>query len=200
MTAPDPALDGPDAMRALRDAMEQELPFPIGARRPEAVIHALNEAGVVLCDEAALDALREELRTAERTVDDLRCEIDGCGCPAPYDTCPHSEPWVLRLAKAEAEVQRLAAERSDWMQVARVGRGNERYVRLTPDYTPSQRLLAAEAFGIDLDSPGHTPARPDAADMALVGLDLPTVETQRECAPEECTTLPSPRCCVWHES
>lgn len=68
---------------------------------------------------------------------------------------------MSRAYATTADRDALRAERDDWVQVARIGRGPERYVRFSPDYTESQRRLAAEAFRIDLGAPWHD-CHPDA--------------------------------------
>lgn len=50
-------------------------------------------------------------------IEELEADIFGCGCPAPYDQCPHDEPLtkaVTRLStenvELHAEVERLRAK------------------------------------------------------------------------------------------
>lgn len=56
------------------------------------------------------------LVAAARAAEELRIAIHGCDCPAPYDQCPHGEPFIEaenRLCRERdalrAEVERLRA-------------------------------------------------------------------------------------------
>ena len=50
---------------------------------------------------AEVERLRDENR-------ELHISIEGgCGCPAPYDTCPHDEPLLPALNRARVELRAL---------------------------------------------------------------------------------------------
>ena len=48
-----------------------------------------------------LDDALDRIEALEAERDALRIQIDGCGCPAPYDMCPHDEPLTSLLDRAE---------------------------------------------------------------------------------------------------
>ncbi len=99
----DPALDGPDAERAIFDIFDivRDDRLPNAA---EVAIAALNEQGVVLCDEHALAELRQQAKAS----DDLWAEArhlygeiadalpgapcDNCG-QRPHDSIPCEQAW-----------------------------------------------------------------------------------------------------------
>ena len=39
----------------------------------------------------------------------LTIEIHGCGCPAPYDQCPHDQPLTSRISGLEADREHLGS-------------------------------------------------------------------------------------------
>lgn len=60
----DPALDDDKAERAINEALYSGNPKP-GDRAAVALLEALNEQGVVLCDEHALAELRQQAKAGE---------------------------------------------------------------------------------------------------------------------------------------
>jgi hypothetical protein len=60
--------------------------------------------------EAERDALLARLTAAEAERDEALIAINGgCGCPAPFDTCPHDEPLLPALNDARARIAELTA-------------------------------------------------------------------------------------------
>jgi hypothetical protein len=58
----------------------------------------------------AIDALLARLIAAEKERDEALIAINGgCGCPAPFDTCPHDEPLLPALNDARARIAELTA-------------------------------------------------------------------------------------------
>ena len=57
-----------------------------------------------------------EYLVAERSellaeVERLRIDVHGCGCPAPYDTCPHDEPLARAVGRLTVQVGRADLDR-----------------------------------------------------------------------------------------
>ena len=79
---------------------------PLDPDRLDAIEGACESLPVLAMPKAEVLALVAAAREAE----ELRIAIHGCGCPAPYDQCPHDEPYLLAEKRLRAERDALRAE------------------------------------------------------------------------------------------
>lgn len=117
-----------------------------------------------------VDEALEQVGRLRAERDELRCEIDGCGCPAPYDTCPHSEPWVMRVDKLTAEVAELRQANGGLRASAESAIAERRRLtaevdRLTAEHGElREQLFRPSQFTTDPDAPPIPCVEVDATD------------------------------------